>query len=250
MIERTRRGRALYDKRWPEIEKASDDQVSMGGLTAFAAQIGADRETIQSLAEGVFEAAGLSWKYRTRTVTDLLDWLYLGTLKGYLFRPGHIPAVQPKGSWNDPKLLHGLLAGYVYEGNPKQQRKAYIIVREDELAEALEADQPGAATEEAETSGEPARVPLPRAVGNKAAVGRPSRRDEIKSAYEELAAGGEIDFDGPKTATYEPIRRRVGRSSSNNFTGLGDEAIRNVITPLFDREKAAKHRSCKFSRKL
>ena len=136
---RTRRGRALYGKRWPEIEKASDDQVTLGGLAAFAAQIGADGETIQSLGERVAEVAGLSWKYRTRTVTDLLDWLYSGTLKGYLFRPGQIPKVQPNDLWQDTKLLHGLLAGYVYEGNPNQQHKAYIIVREDELAGTLKA---------------------------------------------------------------------------------------------------------------
>ena len=38
----TRRGRALYGTRWPEIEKASNSQITLGGLTAFAAQIGGE----------------------------------------------------------------------------------------------------------------------------------------------------------------------------------------------------------------
>ncbi len=157
----TRRGQALYGTRWPEIEKASNSQVASGGMTAFAAQIGADGETIQSLGERVAEAAGQSWKYRTPAVTVLRDWLLLGTLKGYLFRPGQIPKLQPNDVWNDPKLQDGLLAGYVYEGNPKQQRKAYIIVKEDELAKALEADQTGAPTKRVETRDEPAKVAPP-----------------------------------------------------------------------------------------
>ena len=111
----TRRGRALYGQRWPEIEKASNSQVTLGGVTAFAAQIGADGEVIQSLGESVAEAAELSWQYRARTVTDLRDWLYSGTLIGYLFRPGQIPDVQPNGVWKDFKFVQGLLAGYIYQ---------------------------------------------------------------------------------------------------------------------------------------
>ena len=154
---RTRCGRALYGKRWPEIEKASNDQLALGGMTAIAAQRGADGETIQSFGESAIEAARLSWKYRTRTVTDLLDWILLGTLKGYLFRPGQIPVLQPNDLWKGAEFMHGLLAGYVYEGDPSRQRKAYIIVREDELAEALKAYPPNALTNKTEPPGKPAR---------------------------------------------------------------------------------------------
>ena len=94
-------------------------------------------------------------------MTDLLDWICSGTLKGYLFRPGQIPKVQPNDLWQDTKLLHGLLAGYVYEGNPNQQHKAYIIVREDELAGTLKAHQPGGPTEIAENPDKAAGSPQP-----------------------------------------------------------------------------------------
>ena len=70
-------------------------------------------------------------------------------------------------------------------------------------------------------------------------IGRPSRRKEIRAAYEELVEAGKIDFDDPKTATYEPIRQKVRRVLGDDVTGLGDEAIRVVITALFDRDKAA-----------
>ncbi len=152
-----RRGRALYGERWSEIEKASDAQVALGeDLIKFATDIDVDGETIRSLGEDVVEAARKSWKYRTRIVTDLLDEFRSGALKGYRFRPGQIPEVQPSGLWQDPKIVHGLLAGYVYEGPPNQRRKVYIIVREDELAGALKAHQPSTLTEKAETTDEAA----------------------------------------------------------------------------------------------
>jgi hypothetical protein len=159
---RTRCGRALYGKRWPEIEKASNDQLASGGMMAFAARKGADGETIQSLGERVKEAARQSWKYRTPAVTVLRDWLLLGTLKGYLFRPGQIPELQPNDLWKGTEFMHGLLAGYIYEGTPNQQRKAYIIVQEGELAEALKTYPPSALTKKVEPPDKPARVALPK----------------------------------------------------------------------------------------
>ena len=86
---------------------------------------------------------------------------------------------------------------------------------------------------------------------SRATVGRPSRREEITTAYEELVSAGEIDFDNRKTATYEPIRKRVRRTlniaTKDVAAGLGDEVIRQVITPLFDRDKTTWLRSHKLS---
>ncbi len=92
----------------------------------------------------------------------------------------------------------------------------------------------------------------------KAKVGRPSHRKEIQEAYQELVKINEIDFDGPKTATYEPIRQKVRRVLRDKVTGgLGDEAIRVVIAPLFDHDKVARSKrrdpspaTRKFSQKL
>ncbi len=75
-----------------------------------------------------------------------------------------------------------------------------------------------------------------------ATVGRPSRRKEIREAYDELVETGEIDFDRPKTATYEPIRQKVRKDLGDEVAGLGDEAIRIVIAPLFGSAKAARSR--------
>ena len=87
-----------------------------------------------------------------------------------------------------------------------------------------------------------------------ATVGRPSQREKIEEAYAELEKENEINFDGSKTAIYEPIRKKVrkilGKKPSAAVPGLGDEAIRLAITPLFARDKMARQQSQKSSQKL
>ena len=70
-------------------------------------------------------------------------------------------------------------------------------------------------------------------------AGRPSLGPEIEAAYKELRAAGEIDFNGPKKWLYEPIRKKVQEHEDNpNLKkGLGDEALRKIIQPLFEADK-------------
>ena len=70
-------------------------------------------------------------------------------------------------------------------------------------------------------------------------AGRPSLGPEIEAAYKDLLAAGEIDFNGPKKWLYEPIRKKVREHENdpNLKKGLGDEALRKIIHPLFEADK-------------
>ena len=69
-------------------------------------------------------------------------------------------------------------------------------------------------------------------------AGRPTRKGDIEAAYLHLLGAKRINFDAPKTRLYEPIRETIrGDKSNSNLYGLGDEAIRKVISPLFDADK-------------
>ena len=69
--------------------------------------------------------------------------------------------------------------------------------------------------------------------------GRPSLGLEIEAAYKELRGTAEIDFDAPKKRLYEPIREKVREHKRDPSLkkGLQDEAIRKVISPLFEVDK-------------
>ena len=83
-----------------------------------------------------------------------------------------------------------------------------------------------------------ATVGVPVIADDMNSVGRPTLKPEIEAAYQDLLDAGEIDFDAPKKRLYEPIREKVrGDKSNPNLYGLGDEAIRKVISPLFDADK-------------
>ena len=85
---------------------------------------------------------------------------------------------------------------------------------------------------------------LPAKKKQESRMGRPSQKSEIEKAYRCLKDAGKINFGKPKTAVYEEIREMVHRSSGL-AEGLGSETIRQVIGPLFDRDKETKARSNK-----
>ena len=70
-------------------------------------------------------------------------------------------------------------------------------------------------------------------------AGRPSLKLEIEAAYQDLHDAGEIDFNAPKKRLYEPIREKVRerKGAPGLQQGLGDEAIRQFIHPLFEADK-------------
>jgi len=144
---RARLGRALYGRRWSNIEKASEDQRTLGGLVMFAVRIHADEETIRSIGGDLAEAAGKSWKYRSRTVTELLERLQSGALRGYLFRSSRLPELQPREAWRDQAFVDALSSGCIEHGGAGQRQPTHVIVREGDLRPvlaALEAPKPEA----------------------------------------------------------------------------------------------------------
>ncbi len=70
-------------------------------------------------------------------------------------------------------------------------------------------------------------------------VGRPSCRDEIKTAYETLRDDEKVDYAARLNCLFEPIRAKVRemRGDPGLTKGLGDQAIRICITPLFEEDK-------------
>lgn len=71
--------------------------------------------------------------------------------------------------------------------------------------------------------------------------GRPTRQREIIAAYKTLAERGEIDFRAPMVRLFSKIRNSISRNSglpTLTLKGVGDEAIRRTIRPLFDRDRS------------
>ncbi len=68
-------------------------------------------------------------------------------------------------------------------------------------------------------------------------TGRPSYREQIISAYETLRDAEKVDFDDYKKCLYGPIREIISGEPNTVARGLGDEAIRGAISPLFDADK-------------
>lgn len=72
-------------------------------------------------------------------------------------------------------------------------------------------------------------------------IGRPSLRQKIEAAYQDLKDAGGINFDEPKAALCKPIREKVHQSLGGDapHKGLRDGAILKWIRPLFDNDKTA-----------
>ena len=71
--------------------------------------------------------------------------------------------------------------------------------------------------------------------------GRPTQHTEIIAAYNALAERGEVDFRAPLVRLFPKIRNRISRNIGVpilTLKGVGDEAIRRTIRPLFDRDRA------------
>ena len=66
-----------------------------------------------------------------------------------------------------------------------------------------------------------------------------ARRDEIKTAYEALRDDEKVDYAARLNCLFEPIRAKVRemRGDPGLTKGLGDQAIRIWITPLFEEDK-------------
>jgi hypothetical protein len=71
--------------------------------------------------------------------------------------------------------------------------------------------------------------------------GRPTERDNIAQAFFALKEADEIAWNQPMTRLYPAIRKKI-TGAVDASAGLGDEAIRKVVSPLFKAHKLA-HKS-------
>ena len=68
-------------------------------------------------------------------------------------------------------------------------------------------------------------------------LGRPSRKGEIESAWEQFLKAKEINFDAPQINAIRKVRLEVLRISPSKVdNGLGNEAIRRIISKKFQAE--------------
>jgi hypothetical protein len=68
--------------------------------------------------------------------------------------------------------------------------------------------------------------------------GRPTMKATVEKAFSEIS-DEEIDFTKPMTCVYPKVRRRITGSTAK-AKGLGDEALRKVIRPLFEARKTSR----------
>jgi hypothetical protein len=69
--------------------------------------------------------------------------------------------------------------------------------------------------------------------------GRPSCGASIRAAYKELRTEGKVNLRSKK-ANYPTIREKLTGSPHITSAGLGDDAIRKAMGPLFDEDRAKK----------
>ncbi len=80
--------------------------------------------------------------------------------------------------------------------------------------------------------------------------GRPTLAPEIEEAYRDLKDKGQVNFSAPKTELYPEIRKRICNRDDLTITvdvkgrprGLGNEAMRLVVTPLWEADLAEARR--------
>ena len=81
--------------------------------------------------------------------------------------------------------------------------------------------------------GEPEQVDLPEPTS----PGRPSRRPEIVTAFQQLVAEGAIDHAQSLTSHFPAVRSRVKEiSGDDSDKGLGDKALYATLSPLYERQ--------------
>ena len=167
----------------------------------------------------------------------------------------------PTHVWGGMKWDEALKSGAIRFEVAAYAPDAYgrIIIPQSRLIKTLKSHIPqetGAhqrGTTEAEADSAPAGQLKAPPKGHRR-PGRPTLVPEIGDAYRALKDVGKVNFNVPKTTLYKAIRKRIC-NCRNDITidknghprGLGDEAIRRVITPLWeaDLEKARQQQANK-----
>jgi hypothetical protein len=66
--------------------------------------------------------------------------------------------------------------------------------------------------------------------------GRPSRRDEIVSAFDAVVEAGAIDLGEPLSHIFPAVRQQITGNAAPQ-PGLGDRALRKTLTPLVEAKR-------------
>ena len=177
--------------------------------------------------------------------------------------PSYIPSWYGKlwrlsvGFWNKHSVQEVLFTEVEYnpadygEIPPLNSRsfKGRVVILQEALREAITRDRPinqtdsgidaTASVEEGVADGSSSHSADNLPDKQPSRVGRPTLDAEIKVAYQELRDAGDINYDAPMNTLYEPIRKKIQAHKGNPSLkkGLRDEAIRKVISPLFEEDK-------------
>lgn len=179
---------------------------------AYASFEAAEYDVLAALKDGKLQATGLENGKGNPKPVPQIQWPWLE------FDWSEPPHAAPKSRFRD---------NATYWCDLKFRRSEVLELWPDPLQHSVDADYSQAVVDPCIAS----RVPEPRRPG------RPSRRTEIVAAYEELRDADEIDFDAPLNSLYGRICKKVSDGDNADLKGLGDEAIRNAISPLFREDK-------------
>ena len=161
------------------------------------------------------------------------------------------------GFWNKHSVQEVLFTEVEYLPGDYGQRSSWgagplkgrVLILQEALREAITRDRPinqtdsgidaTASVEEGVADGSSSHSADNLPDKQPSRVGRPTLDAEIKVAYQELRDAGDINYDAPKIEFYELIREKVRgyKGDKNLQRGLGNEAIRQVISPLFEADK-------------
>ena len=171
---------------------------------------------------------------------QLRQWLYADNIPQMVLDYHGVRHTPPLSVWASTDATSILHTGRIEAGD----QNGFVFVSTSHLKAAVHGergrDESTAPASPAKTKGETDAVkPAASERGQKRhRTGRPSYRENIVSAYEELRDAGKVDFGAPKKFLYPCIREMISGESHTVPKGLGNEAIRVAITKLFDADKA------------
>lgn len=168
-----------------------------------------------------------------QTWSELRQWLFAGLVPAIIFDWRGKQHTVPKPTWSAPSAILALHRGRTRAGG----ESGYVLLSETHLHAAIGSSQ-GSSSDDgsaALTDGAKSEDSTEKVTPG---PGRPSQRPAIIGAYEKLRSDGKINFDAPKLDLYPDIREIITGEPHTVAKGLGDEAIRLAIAPLFDTDKA------------
>lgn len=215
-----------------ETNSNSENQSENGPSAAYGLEV------FQKLATNLQESQSASYKLKSNLLNKILSEKLIGlgfeppikTTSTPQIIPIHIwPQKITDFDWNKSSFsLNGIEFLKIRLIKKTEFKKAIKIVNKKE------------------------EIKPPKLEVNDKLVGRPSRKKDIKDAYIFLRDKGKIYYSKAFKSHNEIIREtvRLLNPELENDKGLGNEAIRRTVKPLFDLEKENQKKTSKPTSKL